>query len=161
MLDAAVEKVIDFREADPLDPRWNKRMMLLLHGLDRKKRFETEKLYLQFYAAQVANASLTEQSFRKSQQNAKEALYDAVGSLTPWDGRGYADRKKKELAGDRQTYIDAYGADPADPKFKTWMDDQMARAIVEHETNGPKSNEQWAADVEAFEKAVAARRQKG
>ncbi len=92
-----------------------------------------------FHLALVSNSGLTEESFGKSQDNARNSFYDVVGLLRPWEGSSAAERKAREYSDLRQAYVDAFG-DPSDPQWQAeqaaaieaWRE-QSKKAVVKEE----------------------------
>jgi hypothetical protein len=143
---------VDFRAAKLLDGRWWQRLNILTQALARKKNAQALDAGYRFYLAQVANGSLTEESFKKAQQSAQDAFHDYVGRLKPWQGKDFKDRKNREVTNYRQAYVDAFGFDPADPAFKEWE----AKALEQYLKNLDQQNVQAAMNNPS---AIIARRQ--
>lgn len=89
-----------------------------------------------FQLALMSNGSLSAETFSKSQDEAIDLYYQMVAVRQPWDGRSLRERKAREFKDYRQRYIDAFGVDPLDPKFKDWE----RRKVEEWEAlqNAPK-----------------------
>jgi hypothetical protein len=130
LVQAAVEGVIDFREARLNDRYWWKRVNVLLKGLERRNRFLSYDAMFRMHLALVANSGLTEESFDKEKQIVQELYYDVIGQLRPWEGVSWKERKKAEVKSLRQQYIDNFGVDPADPAFKEWEAKQIAAMLA-------------------------------
>ncbi len=92
----------------------------MLGALERRTKRRTLEAAFQFNLALVANSGLTEESFKEQQENGKERYFDLLGTYRPWEGRSYVDRKSTEFKDARQAYIDNFGVDPLDPRFKEW-----------------------------------------
>jgi len=127
---AAIRGVIDFREAKLTDPNWWKRCRMLLNGLAREDDQQLHRGVLDYHLALVANSGLTEDSFKTAQENARNAFYDILGSLRPWEGASAADRKRREIEDLRQAYIKEFG-DPSTPEFKAARAEEL-RKFHEH-----------------------------
>lgn len=75
----------------------------------------------------VANAGLSEDSFKAAQKSAKEAFFDLLKQFRPWEGDN-EQRKGDEISRLRALYVKTYG-DPSDPvwaaehkqKMDTWL----------------------------------------
>jgi hypothetical protein len=109
----------------------------------RKARLTDIKAAFDFQLALLSAPNLTNDSFQRAQETARELYYDIVGTLRPWEGVTYADRKKKEFAHHRQAYIDAFGVDPMDEKFKEWESQQIDKIHAgEFDEGGGESDEE-------------------
>lgn len=160
-VDAAVEGLIDYSKVRLRDPAWWTRWKILVTALGRKKDEKVYDATFRFGLALVANAGLTPDSFRKVQGDAQENYHDLVGTIRPWEGRSFTDRKRREMKDHRQAYIDAYGVDPASPEYKAWEAQQIAR-INAGEFDAPETEtaDQIVARRQR-ERAEAQRRAKG
>jgi hypothetical protein len=138
---AGVEGVIDYRDADVLNPAWWRRVRVVTQALERRTRAAAHDATFRFYLAQVANSGLTEESFGKVQDKATEAFYDLVGAHRPWEGKTYLDRKRDEATENRQAYIDTFGCDPYDPRYKAWEAEQLGRLAAGEFDEGPPAAE--------------------
>lgn len=78
-----------------------------------------------FHLALVSNSGLTEESFNKQQELAREAFHDIMGLVRPWEGASATARKQKEVEDLKQAYARAWG-DPSDP---VWQEKQ-AKALA-------------------------------
>lgn len=118
--------MIDYRKARILDSKWWRHLRVCSEALERQGRATLLSAALQHHLALVSNSGLTEESFEKSQEAAKEGYYNLVGAVRPWEGRSYVERQQQEAKSWRQRYIDSTGADPCDPKFKEWEAQKIA-----------------------------------
>ena len=119
------------------DPAWWRRLRALITGLARERDREIYRTMFDFQLALVSNGRLTDESWEKSRDAAAEYKQDIISTLRPWAGRSLKERQKKQFKDDRQRYIDAFGVDPHDPKFKEWEAEtirNMERASAEVET---------------------------
>jgi hypothetical protein len=130
IVDAAVEGLVDFRETNLLDNRWWRRLQILANGLARQKEAKSIDAAFRYHLSQVANGSLTEDSFKKSQEQAQDSYHDLIGRIKPWQGKDFISRKKREMTDYRQQYIDAWGVDPTDPAFKTYEVEAIKQAAI-------------------------------
>lgn len=117
---AASLGLIDFRQARIRDPRWHRYLRVMLRDLSRQTRQQIIDLRYRRHLALVANSRLTDDSYRKIHDALDVDYYDLCGTLTPWEGKGYAEHRLKQVQGNRQDYIKAFGQDPSDPAFKAW-----------------------------------------
>lgn len=97
----------------------------MLGSLERQLRARSLDAAFRYQLALVANGSLSEESFSKSQESARERFFDLVGCWRPWEGKSYLHRKQAEFKDYRQQYIDAFGCDPHSPEFKAWEAGQI------------------------------------
>ena len=126
-MQAQVEGLIDFRTADPYDPDWWTRYNLIIRAMRRRNDSELHGNAYKFHLALLGNGRLTKESFERTQTAAQESFWDLVGTIRPWEGENYAARKNKEFDNHRQAYIDNFGVDPTDPRFKEWEAAQIAK----------------------------------
>lgn len=127
LVEAHVRGLIDFREARLNDPAWWRRLRAVFKTMAREKDREIFKAVYDLQLALVANGSLTEESFDASQERANELKTDLISTHRPWEGKSYQERQKKQFKDWRQRYIDAFGVDPTDEKFKEWEASQIAK----------------------------------
>ena len=114
---AAARGIIDFREARLLDPKWWNRCYVLFREMVRGDDMQLQRGILDFHLALVGASGLSDDGFRSAQERAREAIFDMMGLVRPWEGMGYAERKKREHEGLLNDYIREFG-DPRDPVFK-------------------------------------------
>lgn len=124
-----MEGLVDYQQARLQDPKWWQRLRLMLEGLDRRKKFLTESAELAYYAGIISNPKLTDESYQKLEVKLQDAYYATVNHLRPWVAVQSARRKGAEFSDARQKYIDAYGVDPADPKFKEWEAEAVRKLL--------------------------------
>lgn len=120
MVDAAVAGAVDFSRARPREANWWRYLRAMLTAFERR---QSSTLHLASYAqglSAMMNPNLSEDGMRSAQKQILHSYYDLVGSLRPWEGVNYEQRKRSEAGADRQAYIDAFGVDPYDPEFKEW-----------------------------------------
>jgi hypothetical protein len=144
MIQAGVDGIIDFREARSQDPQWWRRCVWLMRAMERQNEFKRLSAAFQLTLTQLGNTRLTSDSYAKLQEAATTCFYDLVGTLKPWEGKDYEDRKKNEFADYRQRYVDAFGVDPVDEKFKAWEAEQVEKMLsgeLDEETDTPDTEE--------------------
>lgn len=103
---------------DVNDPGWWKRFTILLRGMERKNNKEIALAGLQYSSALLANGSLTEDSFNKTQERARNLMYSVIGQINPWEGASYEERVNKEAADYKRQWMKATGEDPDSPEYK-------------------------------------------
>ena len=72
-------------------------------------------------------ANCQDEMQQKRLEEAITGFWDIVGLLEPWHGRSYEERKGNEFRTYRQAYIDGFGVDPMDPRFKAWETEQIQK----------------------------------
>ena len=133
-LDAALEGIIDYKQARLGDPAWWQKCRLLITALHRKRQGQADEARARYYGSLIG-AGLDAKSFKDIQTHLQEAHYDSIGALQPWNGKSFRDRKAEEFKDARQAYIDAFGVDPQDPAFKEWE----AQTIAELQAASPET----------------------
>lgn len=129
-MEAAALGLIDFKKSRILDSRWWRYLRVILGTLERRGKERSVRAAFDFHLALVANGSLTEKSFEGCQDAAKERYFDLLGTIRPWEGKTYAERKASEFRDARQQYIDQTGFDPLDPAFKAYEAQQIERLLA-------------------------------
>lgn len=125
MVEAAVGGVIDLKTADLDDGRWWFYLRHVCSVLQRKKEQTLVENRIRFYLAQMASGNLNDTGIREVVDAVNEAYDDLAGMIRPWQGRNAMEKKRKEFGSYRQAYAEAFGVDPADPRFKEWEADQI------------------------------------
>lgn len=93
---SAVRGIIDYREADIVDRRWWRRWRILVNEMTTQSDKELlNQLYL-YHLALVSNSGLTEESFKSTQQSARENFNEFAAKIRPWLGRTAEERGKTE-----------------------------------------------------------------
>lgn len=154
-VDAAVAGVIDYRQARLHDPQWWRYFRVMLQAFERQRDFAIYDARYRHVLSLLGNSGLTEDSFNKQQEQANEAFYDLIGTLQPWSGQSYQERKAKQFGDARKDFMDAFGYDPTSPEFKKFEaeqfdklitatdatetdEDRIARKILERDTRGKR-----------------------
>lgn len=96
--------MIDFSQARLRDISWWRRTNLLLSIMERDDDEKIISAALRFHLALVANPSITEESWKKSKDDALSCFNDLIATLRPWGARTTEQRKQEEMAGLRETY---------------------------------------------------------
>lgn len=97
---------------------------------------------LSYHCALVGNSGITEESFKTAQQNAKDSVYDILGSIRPWDGHDSKERRAKEMADMEMAWYNAFGVDPDDPDWEAKVEQEMKEFTEEFqraEANAPEA----------------------
>jgi hypothetical protein len=115
---AAARGLIDFRQAELLDPDWWRRYNIMIAGMSRDDDFDLQTKVMDFHLALVSNSGLTEDSFKSSQANARETFYDIIAVTRPWEMGSKDQRQEKLLNDSYDAYKAAFGEDLRDPEFK-------------------------------------------
>lgn len=119
---------IDFREARLRDVAWWRRANVILRGLAQRQDVEVIRTAYEFQLALLSNGNLTEDSFKKFQDLAKETCNEIVNALHPWASKSVEAVKQQEVTGLIEMYKQLVG-DPADPAFRA----KLARIASEDE----------------------------
>ena len=97
---SAVRGVIDYSEVDLFEKSWWRRWRVLVTGMSSLDTTELLKPLFDYQLALVANSGLTEDSFKKAQESARDNFETIVGAMRPWEGRN----KEERLSGDIDQY---------------------------------------------------------
>jgi len=125
-VDAALEGLIDYRQADFQDTVFMRRWRIVLDGLQRRRQREILLADFNYYGHAIS-AKLNDECFKDFSEKLKLFHTQYVGSLQPWV-KGETVRQKNEQFKDaRQAYIRKFGWDPKDPKFKEWEAEQIRK----------------------------------
>src|ERR1019366_7408513 len=98
--------------------------------------YQLSSARLTYYAGFISNPRLTDKDYPTFEEGLQDAYYTINSQLHPWEGGGLTHRRGKEFDTARQKYIDAFGVDPADPKFKEWEAERIKEMLAD---NGPPS----------------------
>lgn len=149
-MDAAVEGLVDFRKARIGDAAWTRQLRIILDGLQRRKNYVVADAVYKANLARVSNGSLTSDSFQKVQNDVQESFYDLVGTVRPWEGETFGERKAKEFEDYREHYKAAFGWDPLSDEFKEWEVEQIKKYREERNQRRLEQD----AEVAPFEAAL-------
>lgn len=127
MVEAAVGGLIDLKHAYLDDGKWWSYLRKVCAVLQRKKELTATENRMRYYLAQLSSGTLNSEGTQKVCEAATETYDDLLGQLRPWQGRNAKEKKKQEFVSYRQAYADAFGVDPADPKFKEWEAEQIRK----------------------------------
>ena len=134
---AAVNGIIDYRDADIVDRRWWQRWRILVNEMTSQADKELLEHLYSYHLALVSNSGLTEDSFKSTQQSARENFNDLIGILRPWSGRTKTERHSNEYEQFKEDWQRLVGWDISDPKLlKKWeedMKDLAAKSEMKHE----------------------------
>lgn len=121
MIQAATERVVDFREAKPFDRKWLLKLRWLLQDLERRNfaRFETIRMQRELAAMAVPNTDV-DRCWKASAKHVRQV----ASCLFPWIGDAKAQMKQAvdEL---RQSWIRHWG-DPGDPEVAARIEKTIA-----------------------------------
>lgn len=130
---AASRGIINFREARLHDPDWWRHCQLLIRGMVWEDDLKLQRSVFDFHLALVSNSGLTEESFKQSQKHAKDAFYNILGLLRPWEGTTPEARQKQEIDALKQAYHEAFGESLDNPEFIQREKEAVARWAAERE----------------------------
>ena len=130
--------IIDYREADVLDRRWWRRWRMLINEMATQADKELlHQLYL-YHLALVSNSGLTEESFKSTQQSARDNFEEFVAKVRPWLGRSKEERSKQEGEQFKEDWKQVFGWDLDDKEaYDEWEKDmrELERKGDEHSAN--------------------------
>ena len=135
---SAVSGIIDYREADVLDRRWWRRWRMLINEMATQSDKELlHQLYL-YHLALVSNSGLTEESFKSTQQSARDNFEEFVAKVRPWLGRSKEERSKQEGEQFKEDWKQVFGWDLDDREaYDEWEKGmrELERKGAEHSAN--------------------------
>jgi len=134
ILRAHVDGVIDFREANLLDPYWHKRLLIVLKELVDREKMEILKMIHQRELAKIGIPLLTSEGLESSLNLAQETLESYVGLLVGADEQDKADRKTRQIKSLEEAWSDQFG-DPDDPNTR----DAISRVVASLKSNGQEA----------------------
>lgn len=114
---AAARGVVDFSRARVRDVGWWRRTNALIRAMDRDDRLVLAKAAFDHQLSLVGNSALTDESFKKSQETARELYQEILNLAEPWAARSVADVKAATRSGLISAYKRLIG-DPDDPAFR-------------------------------------------
>lgn len=92
-----------------------------------------ERLY-DYHLALVANSGLSEDSFKSTQESARDNFEDIVAAKRPWIGNTKEDRLNNEISNYKQDWQEIFGWDLDDPKaMKVWREASKRNAKGEYD----------------------------
>lgn len=126
---AAVNGIIDYRDADIMDRKWWQRWRILVNEMTSQADKELLEHLYAYHLALVSNSGLSEDSFKSTQDSARENFDDLVGTLRPWVGRTKTDRHQNEYEQFKANWQRLVGWDVSDPKLlKEWQENAKSLA---------------------------------
>jgi len=133
-LRAAVDNVIDFREARIHDPNWWRRYYWLMGEMDRQQALQQKQLAFLLDNALLANSALRPESFQSLQEGNHKRLTELWTMLRPWAIAG--SQKATSLDKMRELYIQKYGDFTSaewqareEAAIKKWMESRQQEAV--------------------------------
>lgn len=124
---AAAEGVIDFSAANVADVSWWRRTNVLIGAMTRRDELTVLQAALAHHCALAANASLTDESFKASQETLKFIANAIANAVRPWAARSTDEAFTDKVKSLTDLYRQLVG-DPDDPAF-------MAKLVEEYRTN--------------------------
>jgi len=124
MIRAAVEGVVDFSQANLLDPRWHKRLYVLLSAMVERDRRAAALARHQRSLAYIAVPNIGRESFTRHHEQEKEAFIEYLSSLF-FQKNEQGDRKKAMAARMRDAWAAEFG-DLDSPETQKKIDDVAA-----------------------------------
>lgn len=86
-----------------------------------------------FQTALMSCPGLSDESFKRSQERAREAFFDIMGLLRPWESADAKERQAKEIDVLRQAFREAFGGDMNDPAWKAEYEEELAAFMAARE----------------------------
>ena len=120
MVRAQAEGLVDFSQADLLDPRWHTRLALLISELVARDQREISLRHHNRALAYLAVANIKQESFKKFQESEQETLEDYLVSLLGLP-QAKGDRKKRMAQKLRDSWAREFG-DPTKPETQKKID---------------------------------------
>lgn len=80
-----------------------------------------------FQLALMGNGALTEESFKKTQERAREAFNDFINLIQPWAAKSTEELKKQSIDNLIEMYKETFG-DPDDPEFIRKIEEGVAES---------------------------------
>ena len=107
-----------------MDRKWWQRWRILVNEMTSQADKELLEHLYAYHLALVSNSGLSEDSFKSTQDRARENFDDLVGTLRPWAGRTKTDRHQHEYEQFKADWQRLVGWDVSDPKLvKEWEED--------------------------------------
>lgn len=111
ILQAHIEKFIDFRTADIYDPSWQKYCKLMLTKLDE---LNERKIYSHLLDINIALLSNPKLDYGKAYDQVHNLLEDIQADYQPWLGRNKEVRNKRKIQTYEEMWKQKVGFDPND-----------------------------------------------
>ena len=138
MVRAAVDGVVDFSNADLMDPRWHKRLSLVIDEMDRKdelKFYEAlHRRYLTFLLMGSDSVAIIEGNAKKEKQ-----AIDRISDIIFMTEGNERDTQKATAIWARKAWAQAWG-DPSDPEVRSNIDAIAAGLRAQREANKAKGS---------------------
>jgi Fe-S oxidoreductase len=110
MVAAAMDGVLDFRDADPLDKRWWFRLRLALDHVERADIVKRDRLYYDYTLAILSRSDLTDQSNRQFTKDAEKRIARMAVRWRPWE------KPENDQAARVDRMVAAWAAEFGDPR---------------------------------------------
>ena len=117
-----------------MDRRWWRRWRMLINEMATQSDKELlHQLYL-YHLALVSNSGLTEESFKSTQQSARDNFEEFVAKVRPWLGRSKEERSKQEGEQMKEDWKEVFGWDLDDKEaYDSW--EKKMRELEEKGSN--------------------------
>lgn len=143
MVCAAADSLIDFRRADPLSPRWQRHVDIILDELLVRQELEWKRLDYQYLlmACQESDLAATaRQDLRQQLFELRQQLYQGIQRFRPDVAGNEARRSMAQQL--RDAWVRVWG-DPNDPAVQAKID-RVAEALrSEREASKPRGRQGW------------------
>lgn len=84
MVRAAATGAFDYTHADPYDPRWRLRHMLMVREITRRENEKLQHAALNYWLAYVSHSNLDAESWANAKKQAAETLTNIQNTIFPW-----------------------------------------------------------------------------
>jgi len=121
---AASRGLIDFQRANVKDINWWRYVNAILYASLRDESLVTDQLAYQYQLALISNSTLTQDSWKGAQEQAKAMFQDCLNTQRPWAARTSAQRQEEQVGGLVDTYRKTIG-DPRDPVFAAKLEQDI------------------------------------
>lgn len=108
---------MDFAQARVQDISWWRKTNALIKAMARDDEIHTIRAAFDYQRSLVGNSGLTDDSFKKSQETARELFQELINVSTPWAAQTMEEAKTSTIAGLVDMYKKRLG-DPNDPEFQ-------------------------------------------
>jgi len=124
MARAATRRCFDFERFDPRD-RWHwKKLRWILEELDAENAIAAVEAQHRHWITTFANASLDDDSFGASRDNAKLLMQQLLIARFPWDREKYENQKLGTADEAIEEFRESYGY-PGDPEYEAMLEKML------------------------------------
>lgn len=126
----AVAGLVDFSKARFRDSTWFRQLRWRYESHRRQQSIAVLHLDVLYLSAMVQVPGFSTDTYNNYLKQFDER-YHRLRALCAGDSPGSADvRQANELQSAKQEWIDAFGVDPSDEKFKAWEREQVKKLLA-------------------------------